>query len=115
MSRGTKAAKTLHEEALDNLWSGPFNVIFMKDGAKLKGAKVKSVKVDISKFIKKYRLKPPKYIAELPHEYLQQQREFFERAYLELLEFCSNKLDDRAPDDDVNPKTHFKTIFTAQG
>ena len=30
LSGGSKAAKTLHEEALDNLWNGPFNVLFMK-------------------------------------------------------------------------------------
>lgn len=114
MSRGTKAAKTLHEEALDNLWSGPVYVIVMKDGSNLKSAgKVRSIKVDISKFIRKYRLKPPKFIAQLPQDYLNKQQEFFERAYLELLEFCSTKLDERAADDDVNLKVQFKSIFTA--
>lgn len=63
ISTASKAAKTLHQEALDNLWNGTYNVIFMKDGVNLKTDKPKSIKVDISKFITKYRIKPPKFIA----------------------------------------------------
>lgn len=51
ISNASKAAKTLHQEALDNLWSGPYFVIFMKDGVNLKHQKPKSIKVDISQFI----------------------------------------------------------------
>ena len=97
------------------MWNGPFNVIFMKDGTKLLDGKVKSIKVDISVFIKKYKIKPPKFIAELPDDYIRTQKTFFERAYLELLEYCSDKLDDRAADDDVNEKVVFKTIYSADG
>lgn len=32
---------------------------------------------------------------------------------MELLEFCSNRLDERKKDDDVTPKVEFKSIFTA--
>ena len=71
--------------------------------------------MDISTFIKKYQIKPPQFIAHLPDDYIQTQKKFYQRAYLELLEHCCSKLDDRAKDDDGTPLTEFKTIFSADG
>jgi hypothetical protein len=49
----------------------------------------KSIKVNISKFIKKYQLQAPKFIAKKPKSYINQQKVFNERAYLEILEECN--------------------------
>ena len=50
--------------------------------------KTKSVKCDISKFIRKYLIEPPKFIAKMPMDYIESQRTFFERAYMEVIDFC---------------------------
>ena len=63
----------------------PYEVVFLEDGADISLPKTKSVKLDISKFVKKY----------IPEEYAlspEQQVEFNRRAYMEILEECSNLL-----------------------
>ena len=40
---------------------------------------------------------------------------FFERAYLEILEFCNENLNATKKDDDIGEPDEFKTMFSADG
>lgn len=66
------------------------------DGQILKDIEnVKSFKVDIAQFVRKYMIEPPKDVVTLPPDYVKSQMQFYERAYLELLDLASTKLDTR--------------------
>ena len=78
------------------LFSKPYHVILVADGQVLKDIEnVKSFKVDIAQYVRKYMIDPPKDVTTLPPEYIKSQLQFYERAYLELLDLASTKLDMR--------------------
>ena len=98
------------------MWDSPIEVVFVEDGAKLSDPKLISFKCDISKYIRKYQIKPPKNIATLPDSYIQSQKSFFERGYLEILELCNKKLDARTKDEKkYKAQTEYVSMFTADG
>ena len=90
-------------------------MIFVKDGSKLSDPKTKSIKCNISKFIQKYMIEPPKFIAKLPEEYVRSQMTFFERAYMEILEHCMDQLIPKRTEDDLEEPPEFKQMFTTDG
>ena len=59
----------------------PYEVVFLEDGADISRPKTKRVKLDISKFVKKY-------VAEGYSITPEQQEEFNTRAYMEILNEC---------------------------
>jgi hypothetical protein len=67
----------------------------LRDGQDLANSKVKRIVVDIATYIRKYQIKPPKMISKLPQDYIDSQKVFYDRAYLEILELCSETLDNR--------------------
>ena len=73
------------------------------------------MKINLSSFIKKYQIQPPKFIARLPDEFIKSQSKFFERAYLEILEYCNIHLDNRKKTEKHNPPPEFITMYTADG
>jgi len=52
------------------VWDSPIEVVFAEDGAKLSDPRLVSFKCDISKYIRKYQITPPKNIATLPDSYI---------------------------------------------
>ena len=84
----SKSKSTKEKDIFSNLWQNPYHVIFVKDGSRMADPKTKSIKCDISKFIRKYLIEPPKFIAKMPIDYIESQRTFFERAYMEVIDFC---------------------------
>ena len=85
----------------------PYEVVFLEDGADITLPKTKSVKLDISKFVKKY----------IPGEYAltpEQQEDFNQRAYMEILEECSKLLVvKRKFQESIVPE--YKVMFTPEG
>ena len=51
----------------------------------------KSIKLDISKYIKKYKVPEPK-MATVPEDVLRAQRVFYRQSFIELLETCSESM-----------------------
>ena len=77
--------------------------------------KTKSVKCDISKFIRKYLIEPPKFIAKMPTDYIESQRTFFERAYMEVIDFCITSLTPPKKEEDLEVEPELKALFTSDG
>ena len=73
-----KRKQSVLENEFDRIWTAPFNIVVMKDGSDLLDKNTKSIRVDISKFIRKYKIEPPKFIAQLPQEFIVSQMKFFE-------------------------------------
>lgn len=78
-SNMSKVSRTsnLDQENYKKMWDNPFYVVFIKDGCQLTDPKAKSIKVDIAAFIRKYQIKPPKFIARLPEDYIKAQQTFY--------------------------------------
>ena len=74
-----------------------------------------SIKCDISKFIRKYLIEPPKFIAKMPMDYIESQRTFFERAYMEIIDFCQSSLNPRQKEEDLEIPKELKALFTSDG
>lgn len=51
-------------------WDQPLHVILVENGSSLSDKRTKSVKINLSSFIKKYQIEPPKFIARLPDEFI---------------------------------------------
>ena len=68
----------------------PRYVVFVEDGQSVHNCK--SIKLDINFFISKYYIKPPKFLHTMPVEYVNAQKKFNKRAFMELLEICSIEL-----------------------
>jgi hypothetical protein len=64
-------------------------VVFVEDGSCLQTCK--NIRLDISEYMKKYYMKPPKNISRLPDHYIKLTKKFLKRAFKELLEACSQK------------------------
>ena len=61
----------------------------MQDGADLDKKDTKSVKVDISYYVKKYMISPPKFLSSVPKSHVEIQSKFYRRSFLELMDKCS--------------------------
>ncbi|CDW72151.1 UNKNOWN [Stylonychia lemnae] len=85
--------------------SSPHMVVFVEDGAYL--GSCKSFKLDLNFFKAKYFIEPPKFISQLPKDFVKIQRKFNKRAYLELLEQCSNEL--------TGKQRVFEAMYTIDG
>ena len=77
--------------------------------------RTKSVKVNLSSFIKKYQIQPPKFIARLPDEFIKSQSKFYERAYMEILEYCNTQLDTRKKSEKHSEPPEFITMYSVDG
>ena len=79
--------------------------ICIEDGSNLKNPL--TIKIDINSYKAKYYIEPPKYISRLPESYIKLQKKFYRRAYLEILEKCSNLL--------TRNKRIFTVMYTLEG
>ena len=96
-------------------WDKPFYAIMAQNGSEISDKRTKSIKLNLSKFIKKYQIDPPKFIARLPDEFIKSQSKFFERAYMEILEYCNTHLDTRKKSEKHLKSPEFITMFTSDG
>ena len=108
-------SKKTEDNSMGGIFNKPFHVVFIKDGSKLSNKKTMNARCNISKYIKKYMIEPPKHIARLPDSYIESQMTFFERAYMEILEFCNENLNPPKKDHELRVPDEFKTMFTAEG
>ena len=99
--------ESLSEESISNVYNltDPHYVVFIEDGQSLTNCK--SFKIDLTFFKAKYFIEPPKYISQLPEEYINIQKKFNKRAFMELLEICSVQLADR--------QKSFSILYTLDG
>ena len=91
----------------------PLYVVFIEDGTKISSQKTRSFKLDINKYIQKYKLKISKFLNKTPTALIEAQRKFNERAFAELLEDCTNKVNKRIKE--VDQQKTFETLFTIEG
>eukprot|EP00347_Sterkiella_histriomuscorum_P024352 403331424 len=80
-------------------------IVFVEDGQPIQTCK--SLKLNINFFKSRYFIDPPKYISQLPPEFLKVQRKFNKRAYKEILETCSKEL--------TNKTIVFDVMYTIEG
>tara|TARA_B110000285_G_C15048135_1_gene575482 strand:+ start:1073 stop:1369 length:297 start_codon:yes stop_codon:yes gene_type:complete len=89
-------------------------VLFLENGASIKDPETKSFKLNVNKFINKYALKVSKFLSARPKALLDAQERFNERAYAELLEACSDKINKKRKNLEDKEK-YFTTLFTIDG
>jgi len=91
---------------MKQVFENAYDVVFMVDGSNISSKKTVSIKLDISKFVKKY-------VSAEYHMTPENQEQFNERAYLEILEECSKHINAKKPVDEERPQ--FTILFTLDG
>ena len=88
----------------------------MQDGADIGHKDTRSIKVDISAYVKKYMITPPKFMSSIPDSHIQMQRKFYRRSFAELLDKVSYSiLKTKGNNHEVELKEMFKIMWTPQG
>ena len=85
----------------------------MEDGTDMDQKNTKSLKVDISSYVKKYMIPPPKFMSLIPQSHLDIQSKFYRRSFIELLDRCSYSIFRSAKD--LQLSDMFRVMWTPQG
>ena len=88
-------------------------VIFVKDGADVNEEDTRSLKVDISAYVRKYMMPAPKFLSAVPEAHIEVQRKFYRRSFTELLDRCSYSISETK--DDVELTEMFRIMWTPNG
>lgn len=75
-------------------------MLFLENGANIKDPETKSFKLNVNKYINKYQLKVSKFLSSRPKALREAQERFNERAYAELLEACSDKINKKRKEEE---------------